>query len=407
MEGNLSGTGKSSTTSQYLPQEERLEIAPTKRQLSIGIPREITSEENRIALVPNGVELLARHGHRIMIEAGAGKAAHFSDHEYSEAGAQIVYSPEEVFKADLILKVAPVQEREMDLIRPRQTLISSVQMASRNEAWFRSLMAKKVTALGYEMIRDKTEAFPVLRSMSEIAGRSSVNIASEYLASSTQGRGKIFGGITGIAPSEVVIIGAGTVGEYAARSAIGLGCMVRVFDHSVYRLRRLQNHIATPLYTSTMNLGLLAHALTTADVVIGAVHSTSGKTPCMVPESMIREMKEGAVIMDVSIDQGGCFETSRSTTHSKPIFSKHGVTHYCVPNIASRVPHTASQALSNIFASILLEICSEGGVEHLIKNNYGVRQGVYIFNGTITNHSISKLFYLPFQDIDLLMAAFR
>jgi alanine dehydrogenase len=407
MEGNLPGSGKGSPASQYMPQEERLEVAPSKRQLSIGIPREITTEENRVGMVPNGVELLTNHGHRIMVESGAGKAAHFSDHEYSEAGAQIVYDAEEVYKADIILKVAPVREEEFAMIRPRQTLISSVQMASRNEAWFRALMAKKVTALGYEMIRDKTQAFPVLRSMSEIAGRSSVSIATEYLASSSQGRGKMFGGITGIAPSEVVIIGAGTVGEFAARSALGLGCQVRVFDHSVYRLRRLQNNIDTPVYTSTMNLGLLAHSLTTADVVIGAVHSISGKTPCMVPESMIQEMKEGAVVIDVSIDQGGCFETSRSTTHSKPVFSKHGVTHYCVPNIASRVPHTASQALNNIFASILLEICSEGGVEHLIKNNYGVRQGVYLFNGIVTNHSISKLFHLPFQDIDLLMAAFR
>jgi alanine dehydrogenase len=342
-----------------------------------------------------------------LVEAGAGKASHFSDHQYSEAGAQIVYSPEEVYKSDLLLKVAPPTPSEIDLMHPKQTLVSALQMAIQKESYFRSLMTKKIIALGYELIRDKTQSFPVVRAMSEIAGCTSIFIAAEYLSSPDYGRGKMFGGFTGIGPSEVVIIGAGTVGEFAARSAIGLGAIVKVFDNSVYRLRRLQNNLGVRIFTSILHPKVLLESMKTADVVIGAIHSPGGKSPCLIIGEMIKNMKDGAIIIDVSIDQGGCFETSRPTTHSNPVFKEHGVTHYCVPNIASRVPHTASQALNNIFVPVILDVCSEGGIESLIKKDYGVRQGVYLFNGTITNLAVSRTFKLPFQDIELLVAAFR
>ncbi|MBL7137401.1 MAG: alanine dehydrogenase [Bacteroidales bacterium] len=407
MEDPLSELTRRSTAEHLMPQEEMLEVTRRKSQLTIGVPKEITLEETRVALVPDGVSLLSRQGHQVLVEAGAGLAAHFPDHEYSEAGGQVVYSPQEVFKSDLILKVAPLNSAEMELMRPKQTLISALQMAVQNEGYFRILMNKKVTALGYELIRDKTQSFPVVRAMSEIAGCTAIFIAAEYLASPNFGRGKMFGGFTGIGPSEVVIIGAGTVGEYAAHSALGLGAMVKVFDNSVYRLRRLQNNLGVRIFTSILHPKVLLESMKTADVVIGAVHSPGGKSPCMIVGEMIKEMMDGSIIIDVSIDQGGCFETSRPTTHSKPVFKEHGVTHYCVPNIASRVPHTASQALNNIFVPIILDICSEGGIESLIKKDYGVRQGVYLYNGTITSLSISKLFNLPFQDIELLMAAFR
>jgi len=407
MEDPLSDMTGHSTAERLLPQEEMLEVARRKKKLSIGVPKEITLEETRVSLVPDGVNLLTRQGHQVMVEAGAGEAAHFSDHEYSEAGAQIAGSPEEVFKSDLILKVAPLAEKEMELMQPKQTLISALQIAVQKEVYFRTLMNKKITAVGYELIRDQTQSFPIIRAMSEIAGCTSIFIAAEYLASPEFGRGKMFGGFTGIGPSEVVIIGAGTVGEFAARSAIGLGALVKVFDNSVYRLRRMQNSLGTRIFTSILHPKVLLESMKTADAVIGAVHSTDGRSPCLISSEMIKEMKDGAIIIDVSIDQGGCFETSRSTTHSNPVFKEHGVTHYCVPNIASRVPHTASQALNNIFAPILLDICSEGGIESLIKKDTGVRQGVYLFNGTVTNLSISKNFNLPFQDIDLLMAALR
>jgi len=293
----------------------------------------------------------------------------------------------------------------MEWLRPKQTVISTLQMAIQCENYFRGLLARKVTALAFEMIRDKTNQLAVIRAMSEIAGSTSISIASEYLANPEYGRGKMFGGYTGIRPSEVVIIGAGTVAEFAARSALGVGALVKVFDNSIYRLRRIQNNLGQRIFTSILHPKVILESMRSADVVIGAIHSPEGKTPCIVTEEMVKQMKEGSLIIDVSIDQGGCFETSRPTSHSDPVFKLHGVTHYCVPNIPSKVPHTASQALNNIFVPIILNMGTKGGIENLLKLDYGVRQGVYVYNGIMTNLFISKQFNLPFQDIDLLMAA--
>jgi alanine dehydrogenase len=343
----------------------------------------------------------------VLIESEAGVSAHFSDHEYSEAGGQIVHSPDEVYKSDLILKVAPMTPNELEYLKPRQTLISALQIGIQKEEYFRSLIQKRVTALAFEFIRDRTKTFSVIRAMSEIAGSTSIFIAAEYLADPNYGRGKMFGGFTGIRPSEVVIIGSGTVGEYATRSAIGLGALVKVFDNSVYRLRRLQNNLGIRVFTSILHPTAILEAMKTADVVIGAIHTKNGKTPCLISEDMVSQMKDGAIIIDVSIDQGGCFETSHPTTHKNPVYQVHGITHYCVPNIPSRVPHTASQALNNIFVPIILDIGTEGGIDNFLKSDHGVRQGVYIYNGMSTNPFISRYFGLPFQDIDLLMAAFH
>lgn len=398
---------KSKYAEYFIPQEETLELGKQKSRMTIGVPREILFQENRVILVPDGVGLLCRQGHTVLIESGAGLAAHFPDHEYSEAGAEIVYSPQEIYKSDIILKVSPLSAEETDLMKPKQTLFSGLRLGIQKEEYFRNLMQKKITAIAFEFMRDKSNSLPVIRAMSEIAGSTSIFIAAEYLADPEFGRGKMFGGFTGIRPSEVVIIGAGTVGEYAARSALGIGAMVKIFDNAVYRLRRLQNNIGTRVYTSIFHPNVLIESMRTADVVIGAVHSKEGRSPCMITEQMVSEMKDGSVIIDVSIDQGGCFETSRPTTHKKPVYKVHGVTHYCVPNIPSRVPHTASQALSNIFVPIILQIGEEGGIDNMLKNDHGVRHGVFLFNGTITNPFISKYFNLPFQDIDLLMATFH
>jgi alanine dehydrogenase len=389
------------------PQEEMLETGRQKSRITLGVPKEISFHENRVPLTPDGVALLCRHGHMVMIEAGAGVTAHFQDHEYSEAGGQIVYAREEVYKADIILKVAPVTGEEADLLKPKQTLISSVQMGIQEAEYFRTLISKKITALAFEFIRDKANVFPVIHAMSEIAGSSIIFIAAEYLSHPDYGRGMMLGGITGIRPSEVMIIGSGTVAEFAARSALGLGALVKVFDNSVYRLRRLQNNIGRRIFTSILHPSVLMESIRTADVAIGAIHSKTGKTPCIITEDMIRQMKEGTIIIDVSIDQGGCFETSHPTNHRNPVFTKHGITHYCVPNIPSRVPHTASQALNNIFVPIILDIGEEGGVDNFLKTDHGVRHGVYVYNGILTNHYIARIFNLPFQDIDLLMAAFH
>jgi alanine dehydrogenase len=388
-----------------MPQEEMLELEHRKSRIRIGIPKEIHYHEKRVPLVPQGVGLLVANGHEVLIESDAGKAAHFANERYSDVGAQIVYSPGEVYQADVILKIAPPSPDEIDLFTTRQTLISALHLTGQTDEYFRKLLYRKVIAVAFEYIMDKTSAYPVRRAISEIVGNASVMIAAEYLADSTYGKGCMLGGFTGIAPAEVIILGAGTVGEYAARAALGMGAMVRIFDNSAYRLRRMQNNLHARIYTSIIDPRVLADAMKTADVLIGAVHSPEGRTPVIVSEEMVQQMKKGSVIVDVSIDQGGCVETSRETSHHDPVFQKYGITHYCVPNIASSVPHTASYALSNFFAPLLVGLGDAGGISNLLKADIGVRQGVYLFGGVITKKIISDQFHLPFQDIDLLMAA--
>jgi alanine dehydrogenase len=394
-------------SSQLLPQEETLEIPRQKSSLTIGVPKEISFQENRVSLVPDAVGLLVANGHNLIIQSGAGKAAFFEDKEYSEVGAQIVYTAEEVFKSDIVLKVAPPSLDEIDMMKKRQTIISALHFTIQNDQYFKKLMAKKMNAIAFEYIKDKTNTFPVVRAMSEIVGNTSILIASEYLSNSNYGKGSMLGGFSGITPSEVIILGAGTVGEYATRAAMGLGAFVKVFDNSIYKLRRLQNSLNVRIFTSIIHPKVLLKSLKTADVVIGAIHAPEGRTPCYITEAMVSEMKYGSVLVDVSIDQGGCFETSEVTNHTNPVFKKHGVTHYCVPNIASKVAHTASYALSNFFAPILLNIGEEGGVEDILKLDHGVRNGVYLYNGILTNKYIGEYYSLPYQNIDLLMAAFQ
>lgn len=389
-----------------MPQEAMAEVRKQKKQLFIGIPKETSFQENRIPLIPDSVGLLVNHGHEIIIEAGTGKASSIQDSDFSEAGARIVYSPEEVYQADIVLKVAPPSRQELDLIKPRQTLISILQMSMQNNEYIQQLCSKRITAIGYEFIQDDNGVYPIIQAMSEIVGSSSILVAAEYLSNAFSGRGELLGGVAGIAPSEVIIIGAGTVGEYAARTALGLGAMVKVFDNSSQKLRRLQNHIGRRIYTSTIVPSLLLKELRTADVVIGAIRSSEGRTPIVVTEDMVSEMKVGSVIVDVSIDQGGCFETSEITNHSQPVFRKYGVVHYCVPNIASRVSRTASSALSNIFTPILVSMGEEGGVEDMLYKDKSVRRGVYIYKGSITNRYISDVCKVPYKDLDLLMSAF-
>lgn len=391
---------------QFHPQEEMLEVRKRKSSLTIGIPRETTYQENRVALAPEAVALLVNNGHTVKIESKAGENAFFPDQDYAEAGGDLVYTHEEIFKASVILKVAPLTDKELQYVKPGQLVFSTLALPMQKESYFRSLMGKKVTAAAFEFIRDKTNSFPLVRSMSEIAGNTSILIASEYLCDKKYGKGRMFGGFSGITPTEVVILGAGTVGEYAVRAAMGLGAMVKVFDNSIYKLRRLQNNLNTRIFTSIIQPKVLLKALKTADVLIGAMHSSTGRTQVVVTEDMVAQMKYGSVIVDVSIDQGGCVETSEVTNHAEPVFSKDGVTHYCVPNIASRVPHTASYAFSNFFVPILLTLGEGGSMESLLKHDIGVRQGVYMFNGILTKQFIGENFGIPYQDIDLLMAAF-
>ena len=389
-----------------MPQEEMLEVARKKGQLFIGIPNEIAYQENRVPLVPDAVALLVNNGHRVLIETNSGKAANFLDNDYSEAGAEIAYSPEDVYKADIVVKIAPPTLEEIEMMQQKQTLFSALQFTTQPDEYLRKLSGKKVNAVAVDWITDDQGILPFVRAMGEIAGGASILIAAEYLSNNNNGMGSILGGISGISPTEVVILGAGTVAEFAARAAIGLGAYVKVFDNSTTRLRRIQSNLGSRVFTSIIQPKVLAKHLKSADVVIGAVRSRTGRAPIVVSEAMVSEMKTGAVIVDVSIDQGGCCETSEVTNHSKPVFRKHGVIHYCVPNIASRVSRTASYAFSNLFTQILLTLGDEGGFESLVRRDAGVRNGVYLYNGVLTNQYLAETFNLPFKDINLLVAIY-
>ncbi|KFD40005.1 alanine dehydrogenase [Schleiferia thermophila] len=386
-----------------LPKEEMLEVAAKAQQLFIGIPKESWLQEKRIALTPEAVRLLVSNGHRVRIESGAGIGARYSDLDYSEAGAEIVYDTKQVYDAEIIVKVEPPLVEEIAHFKPKQLLVSAIQIKTRTREYFKKLMDKKITALAFEHIKDEDGIVPIVRSMSEIAGTTSILIASEYLSNTREGKGYLLGGIAGVPPTEIVIVGAGTVGLFAAKTALALGAIVKVFDKSILRLRQLQESLNQPIYTSIFQPNILAKALTRADVAIGALRPEKGRTPTVVTEEMVEKMKPGSVIVDVSIDNGGVFETSEITTHDYPVFIKHGVIHYCVPNIASRVSRTASFALSNVLAPLLLEISEKGGYISALKSCFHLRSGLYLFNGIVTNKAIGEWYNLPFSDADLLI----
>ncbi len=388
-----------------LPQEELLAVKKRKNDLTIGIPKETEFQEKRAALTPEAVGLLVNNGHQVLVEHNAGKRSSFSDRDYSEAGAQIVHETEKIWHSEIIFKVAPPSLEEVKMMKGKQYLFSALQMTIHPKESIQELMRKKVTAIAWDYIKDSENIYPLVRAMGEIAGNTSVLIASEYLSNSSSGKGMMFGGISGVHPTEVIIIGAGTVGEYATKAALGLGCSVKIFDNSLYKLRRLQNDVGYKLWTSTIQPKILAEVLSQADVAIGALRAPFGRTPCVVSENMVSNMPSGSVIVDVSIDQGGVFETSKITNHDDPVFIEHDVIHYCVPNIASRVSQTASYALSNIFAPILIEMGHAGGVNTFIKNDTGFREGVYMFKGCLTNQIIGEMFDIPWKSINLLSGA--
>jgi alanine dehydrogenase len=386
-------------------QPETLAVLPRQQRLFIGIPAESMQHDNRVALVPHSVATLVGQGHRVVVESGAGKHAHYTDIAYSEAGAEIAHARETVFKADLLLKVVPPSLDEIELMHPGQVLISPMQLPSMQAEYIVALQRKRIIALAMEYIRDDLSGvYPIVRVMSEIAGNSAILIAADLLATSRGGQGVLLGGIAGVPPAKVVVIGAGVVAEFATRTAIGLGAEVRIFDSNVYKLMRLQNQVGRQLHTSVLNTQHLREQLTTADVAIGALHTPHGRTPMIVTEEMVMRMRPGSVIVDVSADQGGCFETSEVTTHEHPTYIRHGVVHYCVPNIASRVARTASDAISNILTSILLKI-EASGIQALIHTNPGLRNGVYAYKGSLTNAYLGERFGIKSTDINLLMTS--
>jgi alanine dehydrogenase len=385
-------------------QEQMLAVSKKKNAFFIGLPKEISLQENRLTLTPDAVALLVNNGHEIWIEAKAGVNSKFTDQQYSDAGAKIVYSPNEVYKADVILKIEPPTLEEIELMHPGQTLISAIQMGSLSQEYVNALLKKKITALAFEFIEDKVGGMPIIRAMSEIAGSTVMLIAAEYLSTANNGKGVILGGITGVPPTKVVIIGAGTVAEFAARAALGLGAEVQVFDNHLYKLRRIRHILGQQIYTSTIDTITLSETLKSTDVLIGSLRAEKGRARHVVTEEMVSKMKPDSLIIDLSIDQGGCVETSEITTLKKPAFRKHDVIHYCVPNVASRVAHTATSALSNIFTPTILRAAEEGGVEEMVFSHKWFMKGVYSYKGHLTNEAVARKFNMKFKNIELILA---
>ena len=384
-----------------LPQEETLEIAKQKGSLVIGIPKETHYQEKRVCLTPDAVSALTANGHRVLLESGAGEGSNFKDKDYSEAGAEVTKDTAKVYSCPIILKVEPPSLEEIEYINPQSILFSALQLKTQTKKYFEALASKRITAVAFDYIRDEHGVYSVVKSLSEIAGTASILIAAEIMSNTNGGNGLLLGNIGGVPPSEVVILGSGTVAEFAARSAIGLGASVKVFDNSVTKLRSLQHNLGQLIYTSTIQPKTLQKALMRCDIVIGAIRGDS-RAPILVTESMVEQMKDGAVIVDVSIDRGGCFETSEITTHKNPTFQKHGVTHYCVPNIPSRYSRTASVSISNIFTPYLLNIAEEGGFENASRFNKSLQKGMYFYHGILTNKTVADWFGLPYRDINLL-----
>ena len=391
----------------YETLEETLDIKPKGEELCIGIPKETSFNENRIALSPDAVSVIIANGHRVFIESDAGIGANYTDKDYSDAGAKIVSDKKAIFECEVIVKSAPVSEDDCELLKPNQYIISPIHLAVMKKSILEKMMNKKITALSFENLKDASGHNPIVRSMSEIAGSAVMLIAGQYLSNANNGKGVLVGGISGIPPTKVIIIGAGIVGEYAARTALAMGASVKIFDNSIYRLKRLQNNIGGRLWTSVIEPKILAKQLKTCDVAVGALSGNGGRTPVVVTEDMVSNMRPGTVIVDVSIDHGGCFETSMVTTHKKPVFTKYDVIHYCVPNIPSGFARTTSQAISNVLMPLLLETAEEGGIENLVWHKINIRSGIYLFKGSLTNFHLSERFDLKYTDLNLLIASRR
>lgn len=390
----------------FLYQEKEVFGEYRYKRLTIGLPNETERRENRICLTPEAVSVLMDMGHTVVVQRGAGEQAHYYDRDYADAGAQMVDTREEVYTSDVILKPTLVMQEDVEVMRNRQVILSPIELFELRKEAIVEMMQKKITAIGFDILKGDNGTYPVVEMMSEISGNSAIMIASEYLSNSREGKGILLGGITGVTPAEVVILGAGTLGEYAARTALALGAEVKVFDYSLERLRRLNHCLGQRVYTSVFHKPVLERALLSADVLIGALRFFDDDLDITVSEEQVKLMKQGAVIVDMSIKHGGCIETSGPTTHENPTYIYNGVIHYCVPNVPSRVARTASIAYSNLFTALLEKIARDGGFNPAIKSDAGLRHGVYIYNGVLTKKIIADKYGLVSRDIDLLLAAF-
>jgi alanine dehydrogenase len=388
------------------PEECLLREISKQPRLSIGIPKENATVETRLALTPEGVAIVTEEGHSVYVQRGAGVPMQYSDLQYSEAGAFMVEDASEVFSADLVLKIAPPTIEELNMMHDRSTIMSMLQLTNLSSDCIKLMISKKLNAIAYELIKDEQKAFPVVSSISEIEGNTAIAVAAELMSNERGGKGLLLGGVAGITPTEVLILGAGITGSVAARTALALGASVKIFDHDINKLRKIQHYLGQQVFTSVIHPNVLFKALSTADAVIGNLRYINGSERFMVSEELVKTMKPGAIIIDMSVDQGGCFETSECRTLQNPVYEKHGVIHYCVPNISARVARTSSIALSNIFAPILLKIGNSGSVDSAINESAGFRHGAYIYGGVLVNHLIGNYYGIAANDIGLLLAGY-
>lgn len=386
--------------------EKSEELSGSKVSLKIGLPRESSADERRIAVTPAGVSLLKANGHDIYVETAAGQDSGFPDQDFTDGGATIAWSAQELYKrSEIILKVAPPAEEEYDYLQQGQTVISALHLGHTTEKFLRHVIAKNITGIGYEFIKSPDNSFPIVRMMHEITGSMAVQIAAHYLENNQDGQGILLGGISGVPPANVVILGAGIIAEYAARTALGYGAQVYVMDNDLARLRHLENALDRRIITTMATPQYISSALQVADVVIGAAMVEGHRAPCWVTRSMVQGMKTGSVIVDAVIDQGGCIETSRQTCHSDPVFTEYGVVHYCVPNIPSNAARTATTALNNLLVPFLLDIGDAGGIREALWTNVSLRNGTYVYKNQLTKKALAQLFDMPYRDIEMLIAS--
>ncbi|ATC35776.1 alanine dehydrogenase [Elizabethkingia anophelis] len=386
------------TEKELIPKEEKLEIVRKEKKFSIGIPKETCLDEKRLCLTPDAVQVLVHAGHRIIMENGAGEGSFFTDLQYAEAGAEMTTDTQEVFNQNIILKINPPTLEEIEFLKPCSYIISALQINLSSKEYFKKLSEKKINAIAFEYIMDEYKQYSLVRLIGEIAGTVSILYSSELLA---QTNGQMLGGITGVRPTEVVIVGAGIVGEYATKAAIGLGASVKVFDNSLSKLRRLNVLVDSRVPTSIIDPKELKKSLRRADVVIGALPRLN-MLP-IVTEDMVMHMKKGSVIIDVTVDNGKCIETSELTTLSKPTFIKHDVIHCGLPNLTSRMSRTTTKAISNFFLSYLLDFDQEGGFENVLVKNSEMKQSLYMYKGRLTKQAIANKFGMQYHDINLLI----
>ncbi len=372
----------------------------------IGILKEIKTEENRVCMTPAGAEVLVKDGHRVLVENGAGRGSDFSDALYSAVGAELVATPAEIYgRADLVMHVKEPQPQEYEMIREGQILFTYFHFAA-SEGLTKEMMARKAVCIAYETITNQQGALPLLTPMSEVAGRMAAQEAAKYLERSQGGRGILLGGVPGVAPATVLVLGGGVVGTEAARIASGLGATVYLLDTSLPRLRHLADIMPKNCLPLMSSPATIRDLVAIADAIIGAVLLPGAKAPKLITREMLKTLKKGAVLVDVAIDQGGCFETSRPTTHDQPVFEVDGVLHYCVANMPGAVPLTSTLALTNAtlpYARIL----ADKGWQRAAQEDPGIVAGINVVAGMITCQGVAEAFGLAYTPLTAVLATTR